>query len=208
MSKTFITISLIALILGIVFLIAAAVIFVKLKIWIVWADLSGKTARASIEMMRAQDSKAAPRKRHHSYVVNSSMLKGKKTENLEADRTEPIGKRFGRKTEPLKNSDETLPLKKPKNVMSDNDATLPLNDGTLPLDNTDGTIPLGENNETTLLDNLDNEEGTVLLNNEEGTVVLNSGATTVIGQTGKLPVKFNVITDIVMIHTSEKITLE
>lgn len=184
MSNTFVTIAIVALILGILLLAAAAVIFVKLKIWLVWADLSGKTAQASIELMRVQEGKAAPRKRHHSYVVNSGMLK-KNTENLEQGKTEPISRRFGRKTESLKNGSGTLPLGG-SGGKSAND-----------------TMRL--NKETSLLNN---DDGTVLLNREEGTVMLNSGATTVINQTGKPLVRFDIITDIVLINTDEKIPLD
>ena len=46
MASTFKIISIVTLGLGVLLLIAAAIVFVKLKIWIVMADLSGKTAQA------------------------------------------------------------------------------------------------------------------------------------------------------------------
>ena len=71
MASTFKIISIVTLGLGVLLLIAAAIVFVKLKIWIVMADLSGKTAQASIERLRGQSGQPTTRKRHHSFVANS-----------------------------------------------------------------------------------------------------------------------------------------
>lgn len=200
MASTLTTVSIVALTLGVAFLIAAAVIFVKLKIWIVMADLSGKTAQISIEQLRNQDGNPAKRTQHRSYVVNSGVLKrNKSTDVLAAEKTELIGRKFERKTEPLKKETETVPLKhfggteklKPEKAETDI--------GTVSLDDTTGTVPLNE--ATEILD-----KGTAILN--DGTAVLDTGATTVIGQAGYNPVQFKTITDIVMIHTEEKISIE
>lgn len=131
-------VSLILLCLGVAFLIAAAVIFVKLKIWVVIADLSGKTAQQSIERLRSQSGQAAPRQRHFSYVANSGAIwRGKGTGRLSKKETEPLGRR----------TEQTLPLNQ---MGADPDGTMPLDqadpDGTMPLDQAglDGTMPLDQ----------------------------------------------------------------
>ena len=198
MASTFKIISIVALVLGVLSLIAAAVIFVKQKIWIVMADLSGKTAQASIERLRSQSGQPAPRKRHHSYVVNSSALKrGKGTDKLQGGSTEQVGKRFGKRTEPLKKTDETVPLKKDKTEQTA---------GTVPLYEAGGTVALDEGTVTLESGTAVLPSGTVIL--ENGTTVLNTGGTTVIEQTANKRPEFNMITDIVLIHTSEKLSLE
>lgn len=133
-------VSLILLCLGVAFLIAAAVIFVKLKIWVVIADLSGKTAQQSIERLRSQSGQAAPRQRHFSYVANSGAIwRGKGTGRLSKKETEPLGRR----------TEQTLPLNQ---MGADPDGTMPLDqaglDGTMPLDQADpdGTMPLDQAN--------------------------------------------------------------
>lgn len=136
MTSTLQTISLVTLCLGVAFLIAAAVIFVKLKIWVVIADLSGKTAQQSIERLRSQAGQPAPRQRHFSYVANSGAIwRGKGTGRLSKKETEPLGRR----------TEQTLPLNQ---IGADPDGTMPLDqadpDGTMPLDQADldGTMPL------------------------------------------------------------------
>ena len=131
-------VSLILLCLGVAFLIAAAVIFVKLKIWVVIADLSGKTAQQSIARLRSQSGQAAPRQRHFSYVANSGAIwRGKGTGRLSKKETEPLGRR----------TEQTLPLNQ---MGADPDGTMPLDqaelDGTMPLDQAglDGTMPLDQ----------------------------------------------------------------
>ena len=144
MTSTLQTISLVTLCLGVAFLIAAAVIFVKLKIWVVIADLSGKTAQQSIERLRSQAGQPAPRQRHFSYVANSGAVwRGKGTGRLSKKETEPLGRR----------TEQTLPLNQ---MGADPDGTMPLDqadpDGTMPLDQADpdGTMPLDQ--ETGILD--------------------------------------------------------
>lgn len=144
MTSTLQTISLVTLCLGVAFLIAAAVIFVKLKIWVVIADLSGKTAQQSIERLRSQAGQPAPRQRHFSYVANSGAIwRGKGTGRLSKKETEPLGRR----------TEQTLPLNQ---MGADPDGTMPLDqadpDGTMPLDQADldGTMPLDQ--ETGILD--------------------------------------------------------
>ena len=144
MTSTLQTISLVTLCLGVAFLIAAAVIFVKLKIWVVIADLSGKTAQQSIERLRTQAGQPAPRQRHFSYVANSGAVwRGKGTGRLSKKETEPLGRR----------TEQTLPLNQ---MGADPDGTMPLDqadpDGTMPLDQADldGTMPLDQ--ETGILD--------------------------------------------------------
>lgn len=138
MTSTLQTISLVTLCLGVAFLIAAAVIFVKLKIWVVIADLSGKTAQQSIARLRSQSGQATPRQRHFSYVANSGAIwRGKGTGRLSKKETEPLGCK----------SEQTLPLNQTE---TDPDGTMPLDqaglDGTMPLDqaDTDGTMPLDQ----------------------------------------------------------------
>ena len=155
MTSTLQTISLVTLCLGVAFLIAAAVIFVKLKIWVVIADLSGKTAQQSIERLRSQAGQPAPRQRHFSYVANSGAIwRGKGTGRLSKKETEPLGRRT-EQTLPLNqmgaDPDGTMPLDQ-----ADPDGTMPLDqadpDGTMPLDQADpdGTMPLDQ--ETGILD--------------------------------------------------------
>ncbi len=74
MASTFKIISIVTLGLGVLLLIAAAIVFVKLKIWIVMADLSGKTAQASIERLRGQSGQPTTRKRHHSLLRTARLL--------------------------------------------------------------------------------------------------------------------------------------
>lgn len=138
MTSILLRVSLILLCLGVAFLIAAAVIFVKLKIWVVIADLSGKTAQQSIERLRSQSGQAAPRQRHFSYVANSGAIwRGKGTGRLSKKETEPLGRR----------TEQTLPLNQ---MGADPDGTMPLDqagpDGTMPLDQAelDGTMPLDQ----------------------------------------------------------------
>lgn len=144
MTSTLQTISLVTLCLGVAFLIAAAVVFVKLKIWVVIADLSGKTAQQSIERLRTQAGQSAPRQRHLSYVANSgAMWRGKGTGRLSKKETEPLGRR----------TEQTLPLNQKG---ADPDGTMPLDqlnaDGVTPLNqpDLDGTMPLDQ--ETGILD--------------------------------------------------------
>lgn len=143
MTSILLRVSLILLCLGVAFLIAAAVIFVKLKIWVVIADLSGKTAQQSIARLRSQSGQAA-RQRHFSYVANSGAIwRGKGTGRLSKKETEPLGRK----------SEQTLPLNQ---MGADPDGTMPLDqadtDGTMPLDQAglDGTMPLDQ--ETGILD--------------------------------------------------------
>lgn len=144
MTSILLRVSLILLCLGVAFLIAAAVIFVKLKIWVVIADLSGKTAQQSIARLRSQSGQATPRQRHFSYVANSGAIwRGKGTGRLSKKETEPLGRK----------SEQTLPLNQTE---TDPDGTMPLDqaglDGTMPLDQADpdGTMPLDQ--ETGILD--------------------------------------------------------
>lgn len=137
MTSILLRVSLILLCLGVAFLIAAAVIFVKLKIWVVIADLSGKTAQQSIARLRSQSGQAA-RQRHFSYVANSGAIwRGKGTGRLSKKETEPLGRK----------SEQTLPLNQ---MGADPDGTMPLDqadpDGTMPLDQAglDGTMPLDQ----------------------------------------------------------------
>ena len=132
MTSILLRVSLILLCLGVAFLIAAAVIFVKLKIWVVIADLSGKTAQQSIERLRSQSGQAAPRQRHFSYVANSGAIwRGKGTGRLSKKETEPLGRK----------SEQTLPLNQ---MGADPDGTMPLDqaglDGTMPLDQETGIL--------------------------------------------------------------------
>ena len=200
MASTFKIISIVTLGLGVLLLIAAAIVFVKLKIWIVMADLSGKTAQASIERLRGQSGQPTTRKRHHSFVANSSALKRNKgTAKLQSDRTEQAGKRFGKRTEPLKKDNETVPLKRDKTSQPVKPGSAVESYGTVPLEEETGTVPLADG--TAVL-----EDGTVIL--ENGTTVLNNGGTTVIEQTVEKKIEFKIITDIVLVHTAEKLSLE
>lgn len=163
MTSILLRVSLILLCLGIAFLIAAAVIFVKLKIWVVIADLSGKTAQQSIARLRSQSGQAAPRQRHFSYVANSGAIwRGKGTGRLSKKETEPLGRK----------SEQTLPLNQTE---TDPDGTMPLDqadpDGTMPLDQAglDGTMPLDQMglDGTMPLDQA-NLDGTMPLDQETG----------------------------------------
>lgn len=214
MASTFKIISIVTLGLGVLLLIAAAIVFVKLKIWIVMADLSGKTAQASIERLRGQSGQPTTRKRHHSFVANSSALKRNKgTERLPTDRTEQAGKRFGKRTEPLKKDNETVPLKRDKTSQPVKPGSAGESYGTVTLEEDTGTVPLTDG--TAVLEGgtavLEDgtavlEDGTVIL--ENGTTVLNNGGTTVIEQTVEKKIEFKIITDIVLVHTAEKLSLE
>lgn len=214
MASTFKIISIVTLGLGVLLLIAAAIVFVKLKIWIVMADLSGKTAQASIERLRDQSGQPTTRKRHHSFVANSSALKRNKgTERLPTDRTEQAGKRFGKRTEPLKKDNETVPLKRDKTSQPVKPGSAGESYGTVTLEEDTGTVPLTDGTAVLEGGTAVLEGGTAILENgtvmlENGTTVLNNGGTTVIEQTVEKKIEFKIITDIVLVHTAEKLSLE
>lgn len=198
MTSTLQTVSLVTLCLGAAFLIAAAVIFFKLKIWVVIADLSGKTAQQSIARLRSQSGQAAPRKRHYSYVANSSVIRRNKgTENLQRKKTETL-KRKADETEKLHSTEATLPLSK---TAADADGTMildhPESDGTMPLDQEDlkGTMPLDAATD-------------ILTDAAEGPAAADPGATVVIVPEPAPVVQredFVILEQTVLLHTEEVI---
>lgn len=198
MTSTLQTVSLVTLCLGAAFLIAAAVIFFKLKIWVVIADLSGKTAQQSIARLRSQSGQAAPRKRHYSYVANSSVIRRNKgTENLQRKKTETL-KRKADETEKLHSTEATLPLSK---TAADADGTMildhPESDGTMPLDQEDlkGTMPLDAATD-------------ILTDAAEGPAATDPGATVVIVPEPAPVVQredFVILEQTVLLHTEEVI---
>lgn len=198
MTSTLQTVSLVTLCLGAAFLIAAAVIFFKLKIWVVIADLSGKTAQQSIARLRSQSGQAAPRKRHYSYVANSSVIRRNKgTENLQRKKTETL-KRKADETEKLHSTEATLPLSK---TAADADGTMildhPESDGTMPLDQEDlkGTMPLDAATD-------------ILTDAAEGPSATDPGATVVIVPEPAPVVQredFVILEQTVLLHTEEVI---
>lgn len=198
MTSTLQTVSLVTLCLGAAFLIAAAVIFFKLKIWVVIADLSGKTAQQSIARLRSQSGQAAPRKRHYSYVANSSVIRRNKgTENLQRKKTETL-KRKADETEKLHSTEATLPLSK---TAADADGTMildhPESDGTMPLDQEDlkGTMPLDAATD-------------ILTDAAEGPAATDPGATVVIVPEPAPIVQredFVILEQTVLLHTEEVI---
>lgn len=198
MTSTLQTVSLVTLCLGAAFLIAAAVIFFKLKIWVVIADLSGKTAQQSIARLRSQSGQAAPRKRHYSYVANSSVIRRNKgTENLQRKKTETL-KRKADETEKLHSTEATLPLSK---TVADADGTMildhPESDGTMPLDQEDlkGTMPLDAATD-------------ILTDAAEGPAATDPGATVVIVPEPAPVVQredFVILEQTVLLHTEEVI---
>lgn len=198
MTSTLQTVSLVTLCLGAAFLIAAAVIFFKLKIWVVIADLSGKTAQQSIARLRSQSGQAAPRKRHYSYVANSSVIRRNKgTENLQRKKTETL-KRKADETEKLHSTEATLPLSK---TAADADGTMildhPESDGTMLLDQEDlkGTMPLDAATD-------------ILTDAAEGPAATDPGATVVIVPEPAPVVQredFVILEQTVLLHTEEVI---
>lgn len=192
------TVSLVTLCLGAAFLIAAAVIFFKLKIWVVIADLSGKTAQQSIARLRSQSGQAAPRKRHYSYVANSSVIRRNKgTENLQRKKTETL-KRKADETEKLHSTEAALPLSK---TAADADGTMildhPESDGTMLLDQEDlkGTMPLDAATD-------------ILTDAAEGPAATDPGATVVIVPEPAPVVQredFVILEQTVLLHTEEVI---
>lgn len=198
MTSTLQTVSLVTLCLGAAFLIAAAVIFFKLKIWVVIADLSGKTAQQSIARLRSQSGQAAPRKRHYSYVANSSVIRRNKgTENLQRKKTETL-KRKADETEKLHSTEATLPLSK---TAADADGTMildhPESDGTMPLDQEDlkGAMPLDAATD-------------ILTDAAEGPAATDPGATVVIVPEPAPVVQredFVILEQTVLLHTEEVI---
>lgn len=198
MTSTLQTVSLVMLCLGAAFLIAAAVIFFKLKIWVVIADLSGKTAQQSIARLRSQSGQAAPRKRHYSYVANSSVIRRNKgTENLQRKKTETL-KRKAEETEKLHSTEATLPLSK---TAADADGTMildhPESDGTMLLDQEDlnGTMPLDAATD-------------ILTDAAEGPAATDPGATVVIVPEPAPVVQredFVILEQTVLLHTEEVI---
>lgn len=198
MTSTLQTVSLVTLCLGAAFLSAAAVIFFKLKIWVVIADLSGKTAQQSIARLRSQSGQAAPRKRHYSYVANSSVIRRNKgTENLQRKKTETL-KRKADETEKLHSTEATLPLSK---TAADADGTMildhPESDGTMPLDQEDlkGTMPLDAATD-------------ILTDAAEGPAATDPGATVVIVPEPAPVVQredFVILEQTVLLHTEEVI---
>ena len=209
MTSTLQTVSLVTLCLGAAFLIAAAVIFFKLKIWVVIADLSGKTAQQSIARLRSQSGQAAPRKRHYSYVANSSVIRRNKgTENLQRKKTETL-KRKADETEKLHSTEATLPLSK---TAADADGTLilahPESDGTMPLDQEDlkGTMPLDQED---LKGTMPLDAATdILTDAAEGPAATDPGATVVIVPEPAPVVQredFVILEQTVLLHTEEVI---
>jgi len=198
MTSTLQTVSLVTLCLGAAFLIAAAVIFFKLKIWVVIADLSGKTAQQSIARLRSQSGQAAPRKRHYSYVANSSVIRRNKgTENLQRKKTETL-KRKADETEKLHSTEDTLPLSK---TAADADGTMildhPESDGTMLLNQEDlkGTMPLDAATD-------------ILTDAAEGPAATDPGATVVIVPEPAPVVQredFVILEQTVLLHTEEVI---
>lgn len=198
MTSTLQTVSLVTLCLGAAFLIAAAVIFFKLKIWVVIADLSGKTAQQSIARLRSQSGQAAPRKRHYSYVANSSVIRRNKgTENLQRKKAETL-KRKADETEKLHSTEATLPLSK---TAADADGTMildhPESDGTMLLDQEDlkGTMPLDAATD-------------ILTDAAEGPAATDPGATVVIVPEPATVVQredFVILEQTVLLHTEEVI---
>ena len=198
MTSTLQTVSLVTLCLGAAFLIAAAVIFFKFKIWVVIADLSGKTAQQSFARLRSQSGQAAPRKRHYSYVANSSVIRRNKgTENLQRKKTETL-KRKADETEKLHSTEATLPLSK---TAADADGTMildhPESDGTMPLDQEDlkGTMPLDAATD-------------ILTDAAEGPAATDPGATVVIVPEPEPVVQredFVILEQTVLLHTEEVI---
>ena len=191
MTSTLQTVSLVTLCLGAAFLIAAAVIFFKLKI-------CGKTAQQSIARLRSQSGQAAPRKRHYSYVANSSVIRRNKgTENLQRKKTETL-KRKADETEKLHSTEATLPLSK---TAADADGTMildhPESDGTMPLDQEDlkGTMPLDAATD-------------ILTDAAEGPAATDPGATVVIVPEPAPVVQredFVILEQTVLLHTEEVI---
>ncbi len=209
MTSTLQTVSLVTLCLGAAFLIAAAVIFFKLKIWVVIADLSGKTAQQSIARLRSQSGQAAPRKRHYSYVANSSVIRRNKgTENLQRKKTETL-KRKADETEKLHSTEATLPLSK---TAADADGTMildhPESDGTMPLDQEDlkGTMPLDQED---LKGTMPLDAATdILTDAAEGPAATDPGATVVIVPEPAPVVQredFAILEQTVLLHTEEVI---
>ena len=209
MTSTLQTVSLVTLCLGAAFLIAAAVIFFKLKIWVVIADLSGKTAQQSIARLRSQSGQAAPRKRHYSYVANSSVIRRNKgTENLQRKKTETL-KRKADETEKLHSTEATLPLSK---TAADADGTMildhPESDGTMPLDQEDlkGTMPLDQED---LKGTMPLDAATdILTDAAEGPAATDPGATVVIVPEPAPVVQredFVILEQSVLLHTEEVI---
>ncbi len=209
MTSTLQTVSLVTLCLGAAFLIAAAVIFFKLKIWVVIADLSGKTAQQSIARLRSQSGQAAPRKRHYSYVANSSVIRRNKgTENLQRKKTETL-KRKADETEKLHSTEATLPLSK---TAADADGTMildhPESDGTMPLDQEDlkGTMPLDQED---LKGTMPLDAATdILTDAAEGPAATDPGATVVIVPEPAPVVQredFVILEQTVLLHTEEVI---
>ena len=209
MTSTLQTVSLVTLCLGAAFLIAAAVIFFKLKIWVVIADLSGKTAQQSIARLRSQSGQAAPRKRHYSYVANSSVIRRNKgTENLQRKKTETL-KRKADETEKLHSTEATLPLSK---TAADADGTMildhPESDGTMPLDQEDlkGIMPLDQED---LKGTMPLDAATdILTDAAEGPAATDPGATVVIVPEPAPVVQredFVILEQTVLLHTEEVI---
>lgn len=196
-------ISIVTLVIGIVLIIVAIVLFIKLQIWAVMADLSGRTARLSIEKLRAQSDKPPKRTAHHSYVADSTEPKRKRgTDKLESNKTDTIGfgRKRGKKTEPL-----SEPATKTELIKGD-DATAVLQNETAKLPD-ENTGLIRETEHTTALRE-EFAESYQTADNVGGTAVLDTyGETNVIKRSGSKRAEFRIVTDIVITHTSENIVL-
>ncbi len=200
MADTLQTISIVAIILCSVLLVVAVVLYVKLRIKEVMADLSGKTAQRSIEEIRNRSKKSTAGQRHKSYSTNgksTTETKKKKATSEVATAKESTQKLRSEPTvqlsedRPAADPNATVQLS-PDEAKVDTNATVQLTEPPYKPD-PNATVQLTETEPdtaaTTVLSPPKPTQGTTVLEKQEPKAVPHSD--------------FVMITDIMLISTDE-----
>ena len=217
MAQTLMTVSNILLVLAVVSLAASVFVFLKLDILGVIAELTGKSARKSIEQLREDNKKSGVRRFRvldRSGTDQVSVIKGKKDPG-EAQSTEPLPGETAQQTKNRKLSTEPLESEK----KDDYQETTELEDGKDEYLETsymgrseftaasEGVSVTDSYIDTTLLQSNEPEYGETSVMEEE---LKDASAAEGLGKGGTVPLgdqTLQLLQDIVLIHTDEIIPL-